>query len=354
MPGALQPGFRRSVFVQISMGSDSTQFGELLRFWRSALGQSQEDLAHGIDISTRHLSFLETGRSHPSRALIERIITHFGLRARDAGNLLLSAGLLPHSEAVDLNSPGQEELRSGLVATLRSLDPFPAAAIDPCANVKLVNRAWLHMHRRLFSDSVLGAQINTIRLLVAEDGWRKYLTDWADQACFYLLILKQEAILRNSREAAELLEDILRTSGLPPDWAARGARRADACRWPQSSLRAAHAGRQGTRLHQRSSHGGFDHVRVGAQADHPCHPARGWHRGHYAGAAGQPEPAASAAGNVTRSRELARRRADATASCRSCLCGQNLNCSSALTILGAMGCTRRTAPEENVLGVTCV
>jgi DNA-binding XRE family transcriptional regulator len=214
----------RRGFVQASISSEGMQFGELLRFWRCAFGQSQEELAHRIDISTRHLSFLETGRSHPSRALIEKIIAHFELRTRDAGNLLLAAGWLPHSEAVDLNSPGQEELRSGLVATLRSLDPFPAAAIDPCANVKLINRAWLYMHHRLFGESVLGAQINTIRLLVAENGWRRYLTDWADQACFYLLILKQEAILRNSREAAELLEDILCIPGVPPDWAARGAR----------------------------------------------------------------------------------------------------------------------------------
>ncbi|HMN46431.1 MAG TPA: helix-turn-helix domain-containing protein [Povalibacter sp.] len=210
--------------MQASIHPEAAQFGELLRFWRCAFGQNQEELAHGIDVSTRHLSFLETGRSHPSRALIEKIIAHFGLRARDAGNLLLAAGWLPHSEAVDLNSPGQEELRSGVVATLRSLDPFPAVAIDPCANVKLFNRAWLYMHQRLFGEAVLGAQINTIRLLVAENGWRRYLADWADQVCFYLLILKQEAILRNSREAADLLEDILCTPGIPPDWAARGAR----------------------------------------------------------------------------------------------------------------------------------
>lgn len=200
------------------------RFGRLLKFWRSAFGLSQEDFADTIGVSVRHLSFLETGKAGPSRMLVEHVAAALRLGSRDTGNLIQMAGFLPFARAGDLDSAGNEELRRGLVATLRCLDPHPAAVIDPCANVKMVNRAWVHMHVRLLGEAVIKPQVNTIRLLVAEDGWRRYMPNWAEFACLYLVILKQEAIMRESEEAERLLQDILATPGIPEDWAQRGAR----------------------------------------------------------------------------------------------------------------------------------
>ncbi len=199
-------------------------FGKLLRFWRGCFGLSQEDLAYGVGVSVRHLSYLETGKAQPSRMLVERLVSELGLGRRYAGNLLQAAGFLPLREAADLDDPGNEELRRGVVATLRCFDPFPAAAIDPFANVKMVNRAWVHSHRRLLGDAVMRPDINTIRLLVDESGWRRYMPDWAEMACLYLVILQQEAILRDSPEAQALLDEMLAKDGIPHDWARRGAR----------------------------------------------------------------------------------------------------------------------------------
>jgi len=202
---------------------NSSHFGRLLRFWRATFDLSQEDLAGLVDVSVRHLSFLETGKAHPSRMLIDRIARELKLGRRGAGNLLQAAGYLPAVEVADLDSPGNEEVRRGLVATLRCFDPFPAAAIDPFANVKMVNRAWVHAHREMLGEAVMGDDINTIRLLVAENGWRRYMPDWANAACLYLVILQQEAILRDSAEAQRLLDEMVAMEGIPHDWARRGA-----------------------------------------------------------------------------------------------------------------------------------
>lgn len=206
-----------------SVGIDPNHFGRLLRFWRSCFEFSQEQMAHSVDISTRHLSFLETGKAQPSRTLVDRIISQLGLGRRDAGNLLGAAGFMPSMQAADLSDPGNEYLRLSVVVTLRCFDPFPAAVIDPFANIKMVNRAWVHAHRRLLGEAVMGSDLNSIRLLVVEDGWRKYMVDWAQVACLYLVILQQEAILRDSTEAQALLDEIVAVEGIPVDWARRGA-----------------------------------------------------------------------------------------------------------------------------------
>ena len=197
-------------------------FGRLLRFWRTALDLSQEELAGRLDVSARHISFLENARTGPSRGFVDRLAASFQLGRRDAGNLLLAAGYLPRFEASTLEAPGNELLRQGLVETLRHLDPYPAAVIDPCANVKMVNRAWVLANTCLFGAAIERPDVNTIRLLVAPDGWRRHVPDWATLACLYLVLLEQEAILRGNLEAAELVREIAADPEIPSDWARRG------------------------------------------------------------------------------------------------------------------------------------
>ncbi len=198
-------------------------FGRLLRFWRAAFDLSQETLAERLEVSPRHISFLENGRTTPSRGLVERLALDLQLGRRDAGNLLLAAGYLPRLVASALEAPENALLRRGLIETLRHLDPFAAAVIDPCANVKMVNRAWVVGNTRLFGAAVAGPRVNTIRLLVASAGWRRYVSDWATLACLYLVLLEQEAILRSNLEAADLVQEIIADPAIPRDWARRGA-----------------------------------------------------------------------------------------------------------------------------------
>lgn len=214
----LRPG------LTVFQNRQQNTFGQLLKFWRATFGYSQEHLASILNISNRHISFLETGRAQPNPPLIHEIGRHMKLGPRDLGNLMMAAGFLPYSEAADLESPEHAALRDGLRLTLRSFDPFPAAVIDPCANVKMVNRAWVRSHRRVFGDAIMRREINTIRMIVDPKGWRAFMPNWIDMACLYLVILQQEAIMRASDEAAQLMAEILAVEGLPDDWAMRGLR----------------------------------------------------------------------------------------------------------------------------------
>lgn len=282
---------------------ESNHFGRLLRFWRGAFGLSQEDLAYTANISVRHLSFLETGKAQPSRALIARITTELKLGRRDSGNLLQAAGYLPVVEIADLDDPGHEELRRDLIATLRCFDPFPAAAIDPFANVKMVNKAWVHMHRQLLGDAIMRPDLNSIRLLVSEDGWRRYMPDWAQVVCLYLVILQQEAILRDSIEAQTLLDEILAIEGVPADWGQRGARTPSDGHNHRQPRAQRPAG-----LYQCAPHRRIDGIRIRTAAYPARHPAGGWRAGDDAGSTSRRRHAAASAARLLKRRPAPGRR----------------------------------------------
>ena len=202
--------------------AEANTFGRLLRLWRNASGLSQEGLAHAIGVSTRHLSFLETGKAAANLNLVIALGSHFRLGERERGNLIQAAGLLPSSATGPAATENLSAQRRSLALTLRAFDPYPAAIIDPCANVKLVNRAWVLENRRLYGEPAMAVDVNTIRLLVNAHG-RTQDDALLDLICLYLLILQQEVIIRDSREAATLVAELTHAGGVPDDWLQRGA-----------------------------------------------------------------------------------------------------------------------------------
>ena len=83
----------------------ATGFGPLLKFWRGVHGLSQETLALCAESSTRHISCLENGKSHPSRLMILKLAEVMELGDRDSCYLLLAAGYLPTANTVDFHAP---------------------------------------------------------------------------------------------------------------------------------------------------------------------------------------------------------------------------------------------------------
>ena len=103
-------------------------FGRLLRYWRQARKRSQEDVALEIDSSIKHISFLENGKSLPSRAIILRLASYFGLSGRETNNLLTAANYSPISNE-QLNLRESELMHASLVHTLRGLIHFPQPSL---------------------------------------------------------------------------------------------------------------------------------------------------------------------------------------------------------------------------------
>ena len=105
-------------------------FGELLRDWRQGRRLTQMDLALEAEISTRHLSFLETGRSQPSREMVLLLAEKLDMPLRERNIMLVSAGYAPVYSQRSLDDPALASMRQAVNLVLRGHDPYPALAVD--------------------------------------------------------------------------------------------------------------------------------------------------------------------------------------------------------------------------------
>src|SRR5262250_2340059 len=116
-------------------------YGRMLREWRMRARMSQLALATETGISTRHLSFLETGRAQPSREMVQLLAGMLDVPLADRNALLLSAGYAPAYGERPLSAPELEPVRRALTFTLRQQEPFPALVVDGDWNVVMSNEA---------------------------------------------------------------------------------------------------------------------------------------------------------------------------------------------------------------------
>src|SRR5262245_51596131 len=105
-------------------------FGRALREWRIRRGLSQLTLAVNADVSSRHLSFVETGRAQPSREVVLLLARALDVPLRDRNDLLSAAGYAPVYRATDLTAPALTQARRALDFVLRQQEPYPAIVID--------------------------------------------------------------------------------------------------------------------------------------------------------------------------------------------------------------------------------
>jgi transcriptional regulator with XRE-family HTH domain len=116
-------------------------FGDLLRQWRTTRKVPQLELASAADVSARHLSFLETGRSVPSRAMVLRLAEHLDVPLRERNQMLLAAGYAPSYGETPLDGSRMTMVRSALRQVLAATEPYPALAVDRHWNLVDANAA---------------------------------------------------------------------------------------------------------------------------------------------------------------------------------------------------------------------
>src|SRR5215475_4500621 len=102
--------------------------GELLRTWRQRRRMSQLDLACEADISTRHVSFLETGRARPSRDMVLHLAERLEVPLRERNVLLVAAGFAPVFAERTLDDPALVAAREAVALVLAAHEPYPAIA----------------------------------------------------------------------------------------------------------------------------------------------------------------------------------------------------------------------------------
>ena len=181
--------------------------GELLRDWRTRRRRSQMDLALDVGVSTRHLSFVETGRSRPSPELVLAVAHHLDVPLRERNGLLLAAGYAPRFSQMPLEDPAMAHVRASIQRMLDAHDPYPGAVIDRQWNVAMVNRAGMMLAEGV-PNSVLGPPLNVYRLCLHPDGLARRTTNFTDWATYLLGQLRRTIMLTGDPASTALLDEV--------------------------------------------------------------------------------------------------------------------------------------------------
>jgi transcriptional regulator with XRE-family HTH domain len=156
--------------------SAQAPFGEHLRRWRQRRRMSQLDLATEAEISTRHLSFVETGRSLPSREMVLRLAERLEIPLRERNALLVAAGYAPMYRARALDDPALAAAKDAVQLILRSHEPYPALAVDRHWNLLAHNAVVPHLLARA-DPSLLQGTVNVLRLSLHPKGLAPHIVN---------------------------------------------------------------------------------------------------------------------------------------------------------------------------------
>jgi transcriptional regulator with XRE-family HTH domain len=189
------------------MRAEAQPVGALLREWRQRRRMSQEALALGAEISARHLSFLETGRSVPSREMLLHLAARLEVPLRDRNALLLAAGYAPAFRERRLSDPALEAAREAVERLLAAHEPYPALAIDRHWSMLAHNRAAARLLTGV-TPSLLQPPVNVLRLSLHPDGVAPRIANLAEWRAHVFARLGHQLDVTGDPVLADLLREL--------------------------------------------------------------------------------------------------------------------------------------------------
>jgi transcriptional regulator with XRE-family HTH domain len=181
--------------------------GTLLRGWRQRRRLTQLDLAIEADISTRHLSFVETGRARPSREMVLHLADVLEVPLRERNRLLLAAGFAPSYAQRSLDSPEMAPVRAAVDTILAGYQPFPALVVDRGWHLVAGNDAAQALMGGV-AASLLEPPVNVLRLSLHPDGLAPRIGNLAQWRGHLLARLAREAALSGAAPLRDLLREL--------------------------------------------------------------------------------------------------------------------------------------------------
>jgi transcriptional regulator with XRE-family HTH domain len=205
-----------------SADTAAPSFGARLRQWRLARRMSQLTLATEAEVSSRHLSFLETGRAQPSREMVLLLAGVLDVPLREQNVLLTAAGYAPIHRETALGAPELDQVRRALGFMLAQQEPYPALVVDRHWNLLMQNEAAGRVFG-LFLDREAAAQVpgppNVVRMTFHPRGLRPYIANWEALAGPLIQQIHREAVGGIPDEGTRrLLEEMLAYPGVPERW----------------------------------------------------------------------------------------------------------------------------------------
>jgi transcriptional regulator with XRE-family HTH domain len=197
-----------------------SDFAAALRYWRGKRGYSQLRLSTESAVSQRHISFLESGRSQPSKDLILRLGMTLEIPLRQRNAMLLAAGFAPAYQERKLSDPELGAVRQALDFMLAQQAPYPALVVDRLWNLQMANAPAAGLMRWLLAlpDGFVlpvDGSVNVLRLMLDPDGVGQYLHNWQDVAADLLHWIQREAMSDGpGSEATALLGELQALAGI--------------------------------------------------------------------------------------------------------------------------------------------
>jgi transcriptional regulator with XRE-family HTH domain len=181
--------------------------GALLRRWRDQRRLSQMELALEADVSTRHLSFVETGRSRPSRDMVVKLAEHLDVPLRERNELLLAAGYAPAYPESSFEDAEMSQVRDAVKRLLAAHEPYPAIAVDRRWEL-LDGNAGVPLMTAGVAAQLLEPPINALRLTLHPDGMAPRIANLAEWRGHVLGRLRREVTATQDAQLRSLLAEL--------------------------------------------------------------------------------------------------------------------------------------------------
>jgi transcriptional regulator with XRE-family HTH domain len=189
--------------------SSQPSIGPLLREWRERRRLSQLELALDAGISTRHLSFVETGRSRPGREMLLRILEQLEVPFREQNRLLLASGHAPAFPERSLEDPELLPVRAAVDQILTRHEPYPAVVVDRAWNVVAANSAMRGLTEEVVIDpALLELPVNIMRLGFHPRGLAPLIVNLGQWRAHFCQRLERQLAVTGDPDLAALLEEV--------------------------------------------------------------------------------------------------------------------------------------------------
>jgi transcriptional regulator with XRE-family HTH domain len=196
--------------------SMDTNCGPLLRRWRDLRKLSQLELAEHAGVSSRHLSFIESGRSQPSRQMLLTLADALEVPLRERNQLLTAAGFAPVYSQRALDSPEVAAVLKSIELVLERMDPFPCVVMNHLWEVQRANQAAMRLIAHFVPPEEIEQPLNLVKLLFSP-AMRATVENFEQIAPAFAQQLHRET-LAGDEEAKALLDQVLKQPGVPESW----------------------------------------------------------------------------------------------------------------------------------------
>ncbi len=182
--------------------------GDLLREWRQRRRLSQLDLAIAANVSSRHLSFVETGRSRPTSEMILHLAEHLDVPLRDRNALLLAGGYAPAYQEHGLEEPELKAVQAALTRVLTAHEPYPAVVVNRWWELVDANQGIALFTRHIKKPGLLEPPVNVLRLSLHPDGMAPRIANLPEWRAHLLTRLHRQAENTGDQRLTDLHDEL--------------------------------------------------------------------------------------------------------------------------------------------------